>query len=111
MEAKVTMRDEYRNQELIRVAKYNSFYDIYYKADKDTDTFGFVLVDKEKSLQNTGKSYLMQYKQGKFVFGKMCGLFMPNIECIYPFIKRADIRINNIGLAHVINLKKNRLIK
>ena len=62
MEAKVTMRDEYRNQELIRVAKYNSFYDIYYKADKDTDTFGFVLVDKEKSLQNTGKFYLMQYK-------------------------------------------------
>lgn len=111
MEAKVTMKDEYRNQELIRVAKYNSFYDIYYRADKDTDTFGFVLVDKEKSLQNTGKFYLMQYKQGKFVFGKMCGLFLPNIECIYPFIKKADIRINNIGLAHIINLKKNRLIK
>lgn len=110
MKANVTMKEQYRNRGLTFVARYNSFYDIYYKADKDTDTFGFVLVDKEKSLDNTGKQYLMMYKQGKFVFGKICGLFLPNIECIYSFIKKADIRINKMGLAHIINLKKNKLI-
>lgn len=110
MNAVVTMKDEYRNQELVYVAKYNSFYDIYYKANSDDDMFKFVLVDNDPSLENIGKYDLMTYRQGKFAFGKICSLFLPNIECIYAFIKKADIRINKMGLAHIINLKKNKLI-
>lgn len=42
MNAVMTMKEEYRDQELVYVAKYNSFYDIYYKADSDNDMFRFV---------------------------------------------------------------------
>lgn len=100
MNAVVTMKEEYRNHDLVYVAKYNSFYDIYYKADRDNDMFMFILVDNDPSLDNIGK----------FAFGKICSLFLPNIECIYAFIKKADIRINKMGLTHIINLKKNKLI-
>lgn len=110
MNAVMTMKEEYRDQDLVYVAKYNSFYDIYYKADSGRDMFRFVLVDNDPSLDNIGKYDLMTYKEGKFAFGKICSLFLPNIECIYAFIKKADIRINKMGLVHIINLKKNKLI-
>jgi hypothetical protein len=52
----------------------------------------------------------MMYNNGEFVFKKCIDLFLLNIECIYKFIKETDIRINGMGLAHIINLKKNKLI-
>ena len=110
MEAVVKIRPEYRDQEWMFVAKYNSFYDIYYSADSSNDSFGFVLVDRLKGRNPDGDWYLMMYKRGKFAFREGIGLFLSNIECMYGFIKKAGIVINGMGLAHIINLKKNKLI-
>lgn len=109
MKANVTMKDEYWNQEWLYVCKYNSYYDIFYRASSEKDTFEFILYDRDKS-EADKKFFLMAYERGIFRFRQISHLFLPNIECIYPFIKKADIRINNIGLAHIINLKKNNLI-
>lgn len=110
MKAKVTMKNEYRDHELMFAAKYNSYYDIYYLANSNTDTFGFIIVDKLDKEDPINGHYLMMYNNGEFVFKKCIDLFLLNIECIYKFIKETDIRINGMGLAHIINLKKNKLI-
>ena len=49
MKANVTMKDEYRNQEWLYVCKYNSYYDIFYRANSEKDTFEFILYDRDKS--------------------------------------------------------------
>lgn len=110
MKAEVTMKNGYRDQELMFVAKYNSWYDIYYLADGNTNTFGFIIVDKIDKEDPINGHYLMMYNNSEFVFKKCIDLFLLNIECIYSFIKKAGIRINGMGLTHMITLKKHKLI-